>query len=108
MAGQPLSTIACAVPVKSSSDAKETACPAGHLTSRAQTATTRVSGTCLDSSPRAVLSGSGAQGFTAQQRALADEGEVVVTAGGVGDGGAPVGRDAQVGQVGDVAAVDPN
>ncbi len=68
----------------------------------------RVSGTCLDSSPRAVLGGSGAQGFAAQQRALADEGEVVVAAGGVGDRGAAVGRDTQVGQVGDVSAVDPN
>src|SRR5215213_1003376 len=37
---------------------------------------------------------------------LTDEGEVVITAGGVGDGGAAVGRDTQVGQIGDAAAVD--
>ena len=53
-------------------------------------------------------SSSGASGRLreTQLKALADEGEVVIAAGGVGDGGAAVGRDAQVGQVGDAAAVD--
>src|SRR5215207_7912128 len=37
---------------------------------------------------------------------LTDEGEVVITAGGVRDRGAAVGRDTQVGQIGDAAAVD--
>src|SRR5215213_8396132 len=37
---------------------------------------------------------------------LTDEGEVVITTGGVGDSGAAVGRDTQVGQIGDAAAVD--
>ena len=66
----------------------------------------RVSGTCFESLPRPVLSGSGAQGMTAQQTALADEGEVVVAAGGVGYSGATIGRDTQVGQVRDGSAVD--
>jgi hypothetical protein len=57
---------------------------------------------------RAVLSGSGAQGCAAQQRALADEGEVVIAAGGVGDGGATVDRDTYVGQIPDVATIDPD
>src|SRR5215216_6277178 len=68
----------------------------------------RVSDTCLASLRRAVLSGSGAKGFAAQHSALADEGEVVVAAGGVGDGGAAVDRDANVGQVADIATVDPD
>jgi hypothetical protein len=75
--------------------------PAGH-----REPILRVNGSCFDSLPRAAPSGSGAQGFATQQRALADEGEVVVAAGCIGDGGAPVGRDTQIGQVGDVAAVD--
>src|SRR5215213_5554873 len=66
----------------------------------------RVSGTCLGSLPCAMPSGSGAQGFSAQQRALADEGEVVVAAGGVRDGSAAVSRDIQVGHVPNGAAVD--
>src|SRR5215207_4024629 len=37
---------------------------------------------------------------------LADEGEVVIAAGGVRDRGAAVGRDAELGRVGDGAAVD--
>ena len=55
---------------------------------------------------RAVLSGSGAQGFAAQQRALADEGEVVVTTGGVGNRRPAAGRDPQVGQVPDIPTID--
>jgi hypothetical protein len=39
---------------------------------------------------------------------LADEGQVVVAAGGVRDGGAAVGRDSEIGQVRDVPAVDRN
>src|SRR5829696_7579942 len=66
----------------------------------------RLSGTCLESLPRAMLSGAGAEGFPAQRRALADEGEVVVTARGVRDRGAAVSRDTEVGQVPDSSTVD--
>ena len=72
------------------------------------TTTMRVSGTCLGSLPCAELSGSGAQGFSAQQSALADEGEVIVATGGVRDGGAAVSSDTQAGQVPDVATIDTN
>jgi hypothetical protein len=82
--------------------------PAGELTSRSRPSALRVSATCRDRSPRAMLSGSGAQGFAAQQYALADEGEVVIATGGVGDGGASAGRNAQIGQIADVAAVHAN
>src|SRR5215212_6449900 len=37
---------------------------------------------------------------------LADEGEVVIAAGGIGDCGATVGRDAELGRVGDSAAIN--
>ena len=56
-----------------------------------------------------MLNGSGAKGFAAQPgaaRGLADEGQVVVTARGVRNGGATVGRDTEIGQVPDVSAVD--
>src|SRR5829696_2625213 len=39
-------------------------------------------------------------------KGLADESEVVIAAGGIGDGGAAVGGDAQVGQIGDATAVN--
>src|SRR4051812_32615925 len=39
---------------------------------------------------------------------LADEGEVVIATGGVGDGGAAVGGDAKQGLVGDGAAINPD
>src|SRR5215217_231248 len=42
----------------------------------------------------------------ANSNALADEGEVVVAAGGVRDRGAAVGGDAQLGRVADAAAID--
>src|SRR5918993_2539981 len=57
---------------------------------------------------RAVLGGSGAQGFAAQERALADESEVVVAARGVGDRRPAAGRDTQVGQVPDIPTIDTN
>src|SRR4051794_21231877 len=44
----------------------------------------------------------------ANSNALADEGEVVIAAGGVRDGGAAVGGDAQLGAVGDGAAINAN
>src|SRR5215207_7388829 len=66
----------------------------------------RVSGTCLECLPRAILSGSGVSLFAAQRGALADEGEVVVATGGVGDGSAAIGRDIQVGRVADGSTVD--
>jgi hypothetical protein len=52
----------------------------------------------------------GLRDSAAQQKVtgLADEGQVVVAAGGIRDGGATIGRDPQVGQVCDVSAVDAN
>src|SRR5215203_5500654 len=67
-----------------------------------------VSGICLERLLRSVLSGPGAGGFTAQHRLLADEGEVVVPTGGVGDSSAAVGRDVQLSRVGDGTTVDSN
>ena len=44
----------------------------------------------------------------ANSNALADEGEVVIATRGVRDRGAAVGGDAQLGRVGDAAAIDAN